>query len=86
MRFGYKKHTITDEQGMILGLVTTKASVNEISNLEEVIRKYGLATVGTRVSGDKGTNQKKCNPIKIKNLKNQILKKAKKNKALTNGN
>jgi len=83
LRFGYKKHTITDEQGMILGLVTTKASVNEISNLEEVLESTDLPA-GTRVSGDKGyQSEKNATLLKSKNLKNQILKKAKKNKALT---
>lgn len=29
---GYKKHYVTDEEGLVLGVVTTKASVNEIGN------------------------------------------------------
>lgn len=36
-RFGYKKHYVTDEEGLVLGVLTTKASTNEISNLEEVL-------------------------------------------------
>ena len=34
--FGYKKHHVTDHQGFVLGVVTTKASANEVANLEEV--------------------------------------------------
>jgi IS5 family transposase len=34
LRYGYKKHCVTDNEGLILGVLTTKANVNEISNLE----------------------------------------------------
>ena len=34
--FGYKKHHVTDYEGFVLGVVTTKASANEVANLEEV--------------------------------------------------
>ena len=35
-RFGYKKHHVTDDEGLVLGVLTTKASTNEIANLEAV--------------------------------------------------
>ena len=41
-RFGYKKHIVTDEEGLILGVLTTQANVNEISNLEEVLNTADL--------------------------------------------
>ncbi len=36
-RYGYKKHHVTDSEGLVLGVLTTKASTNEIANLEEVL-------------------------------------------------
>ena len=41
-RFGYKKHVVTDEEGLILGVLTTPANVNEISNLEDVLNTADL--------------------------------------------
>lgn len=41
-RFGYKKHHFTDEEGLVLGVLTTKASTNEIANLEEVLDTVDL--------------------------------------------
>lgn len=81
--FGYKKHHVTDEEGLVLGVVTTKASVNEITNLEEVIDSADLPE-GIAFKADKGYQSKKNNDLlKKKKLKNHILKKAKKNKPLT---
>lgn len=81
--FGYKKHHVTDEEGLVLGVVTTKASVNEITNLEEVIDSADLPE-NIAFKADKGYQSKKNNELlKSKKLKNHILKKAKKNKPLT---
>jgi len=41
-RFGYKKHHLTDNEGLVLGVLTTKASTNEIANLEEVLNTAEL--------------------------------------------
>lgn len=81
--FGYKKHHVTDEEGLVLGVVTTKASVNEITNLEEVLDSANLPE-GIPLKADKGYQSEKNRILlKEKKLKNHILKKAKKNKALT---
>ena len=40
--FGYKKHIVTDEEGLVLGVVTTKASVNETGNLPDVLDAAAL--------------------------------------------
>ena len=81
--FGYKKHHVTDEEGLVLGVVTTKASVNEITNLEEVIDSADLPE-NIAFKADKGYQSKKNNELlKKKKLKNHILKKAKKNTPLT---
>lgn len=81
--FGYKKHHVTDEEGLVLGVVTTKASVNEIANLDEVLDAADLPE-DIPLKADKGyQSQKNTQILKSRKLKNHILKKAKKNKPLT---
>jgi IS5 family transposase len=83
LRYGYKKHYVTDNEGLVLGVVTTKASANEITNLEEVLDAADLPT-GIAVKADKGyQSEKNKQLLKDKKLKNHILKKAKKNQPLT---
>jgi IS5 family transposase len=66
-----------------LGILTTKASVNEISNLEEVLETADLPK-GITLKADKGYQSAKNNKLlKEKKIKNHILKKANKNKPLT---
>ena len=84
--FGFKKHHVTDEEGLVLGVLTTTASKNEIANLEDV-----LATVTVDLpediplKADKGYQSKKnAALLKKRKLKNHILKKALKNTPLTN--
>lgn len=82
-RYGYKKHYVTDEQGLVLGVVTTKASTNEIANLEEVLEAADLPE-NIPLKADKGYKSEKNDQLlKERKLKNHILKKAKKNKPLT---
>ena len=82
-RFGYKKHHITDNEGLVLGVVTTKASTNEVGNLEEVLNTVDLPE-DIPLKADKGYQSKKnAALLKKRKLKNQILKKAYKNKPLT---
>ena len=82
-RYGYKKHFVTDPEGLVLGVVTTKASVNEITNLEEVLNAADLPK-NISLKADKGYQSEKNSALlKEKKLKNHILKKAKKNKPLT---
>ncbi len=81
--FGYKKHYITDNKGLVLGVLTTKASTNEISNLEEVLDTVDLPNK-IALKADKGyQSAKNAELLKKRKLKNHILKKAKKNKPLT---
>lgn len=83
LRYGYKKHHVTDENGLVLGVLTTSANVNEISNLEEVLDTVELAE-GTILYGDKGYQSSKNEELlQGKKIKNTILKKAKKNKPLS---
>ena len=82
-RFGYKKHHVTDNQGLVLGVLTTKASTNEIANLEAVLDTADLPE-DIPLKADKGYQSKKnAALLKKRKLKNHILKKAYKNKPLT---
>lgn len=81
--YGYKKHHVTDEEGLVLGVLTTPANVNEISNLEEVLDTADLPE-DIPLKADKGYQSKKNEEIlKKKKLKNRILKKARRGKPLT---
>jgi len=81
--FGFKKHHVTDKEGLVLGVVTTKASVNEISNLAEVLDSANLPT-NIPVKADKGyQSEKNASILKARGLKNHILKKAKPKKTLS---
>lgn len=84
LRYGYKKHHLTDEEGMIMGVLTTPANVNEISNLEEVLDTADLPK-GIAIKADKGyQSEKNAQILQRRQLKNHIMKKAKRNKPLTN--
>lgn len=81
--YGYKKHYVTDNEGLVLGVFTTKASTNEIANLEEVLNSADLPR-DIPLKADKGyQSENNAAILKQRGLKNHILKKAKKNKPLT---
>ena len=68
---------------MVLGVLTPKASTNEIANLEEVLDSADLPE-DIPLKADKGYRSKKnAELLKKRKLKNHILKKAYKNKPLT---
>lgn len=83
--FGFKKHHVTDNEGLVLGVLTTTASKNEIANLEEVLETVNVVLPkNIPLKADKGYQSKKnVALLKKRNLKNHILKKAVKNKPLT---
>jgi IS5 family transposase len=82
-RFAYKKHHVTDNEGLVLGVLTTKASTNEIANLEQVLNTADLPK-DIPLKADKGYQSKKNSALlKKRELKNHILKKAYKNNPLT---
>lgn len=83
IHFGYKKHHVTDQEGVIMGVLTTTASTNEITNLDQVLETADLPE-GISVMADKGYQSgKNTRVLKKRKLKNHILKKAKRNKPLT---
>lgn len=83
--FGFKKHHVTDNEGMVLGVLTTTASRNEIANLEEVLDTINIdLPKDIPLKADKGYQSKKnVTILKQREMKNHILKKAEKNKPLT---
>lgn len=82
LRYGYKKHIVTEKEGLIVGLTTTAANVNEIANLEDVLKDVELPK-DCVLYGDKGYKSAKNDELlKTKEIKNRILKKAKKGKPL----
>lgn len=83
LRYGYKKHYVTDPEGMVIGIHTTAANVHEITNLETVLDTAALPT-GIAVNADKGYQSQKNKQLLIdKKLKNHILKKATKGAPLS---
>ncbi len=53
LEFGYKRHTVTNEDGLVLAEVTTSANESDITHLEAPLDKVDLAP-GTPVYADKG--------------------------------
>ncbi len=83
LHFGYKQHTGTDENGLVLGIVTTPANESDIKHLQDVIDKINPSK-GTWVKADKGYKSEENDKYLTKNkLRNHIMKKAQKNKKLT---
>jgi len=84
LRFGYKQHTATDENGLVLGVITTSANESDITHLEDVLNLVN-PNEGTWVKADKGYKSSyNDDVISSKKLKNHIMRKALKNKPLTN--
>ena len=83
LRYGFKQHTATDEQGLVLGLVTTSANESDIKHLEDVLLVVN-PTKGTWVKADKGYRSKENSDVLSKlKLKNHIMHKASKCKELS---
>lgn len=81
--YGYKQHTVTNQEGFILGIHTTPANESDIRNLESALNTIAI-TEGTPVYADKGyKSEENDSLITSKKLKNKIMLKAVKNKPLT---
>jgi IS5 family transposase len=82
LRYGYKKHIATDEQGLVTAVVTTAANESDVVHLQDVIAKTTLEK-GSRVRADKGySSNANRKYLKDKGLKDGIMHKAIKNKPL----
>ena len=83
LRYGYKKHVVTDEQGLVKAIITTAANESDIVHLADVVTKAKLKK-GSRVRADKGYSSKSNRDyLKDHQLKDGIMHKAARNKALT---
>jgi len=81
--YGYKKHAVTDNEGLVLHVVTTAANVNEIANLDEVLKEVKLPE-NIPFFADKGyASQTNRDLLKEKKFKDRIQKKAVRGRALT---
>jgi IS5 family transposase len=82
LRYGYKKHVCTDDEGMILHVVTTAANESDIVHLLDTIEGAHLKE-GARVKADKGyASQRNREGLKAKKLKSGIMYKTTKGKTL----
>lgn len=83
LHYGYKQHTVSNQEGFVLGIHTTAANESDIKNLESALNTVKLKP-RTPVYADKGyASQENDNVLIAKKLKNRILYKAVKNKPLT---
>lgn len=81
-RYGYKKHHLTDPEGMVRKVKTTSANVHETNTLGDLVDGVELDK-GAWVGADKGYASKaNSKMLKERNLKDRILKKAKRGKPL----
>ena len=81
--YGFKKHIGTDENGLVLSVITTAANQHDSIPFESLINKAELPEK-TNVYADKAYKSKKHDEmIKEKKLKNRVHHKATKNNPLT---
>lgn len=79
-KFGYKKHVLTDKEGLILSIVTSSANVNDTRMLGELLKKTELEA-GTQIFADKGySSASNRRLIEAKKCKSRIMHKKPKNK------
>ncbi len=83
MHYGYKKHVATDDNGLVVALITTAANEHDSKCFEDLIEKSNLAPQ-SRLYADKAYKTKKNDEIlKVKKIKNGIHYKAVRGKRLT---
>jgi IS5 family transposase len=81
--YGYKKHTVTDREGLVLAIETTPANESDIKHLETPLRKANLRE-RTPVQADKGYKSDKNDRIlSSMRLRNRVMHKAARNRPLT---
>jgi transposase, IS5 family len=81
--YGYKQHTVTNQEGFVLGIHTTSANQSDVKNFKSTLDKVVLKP-RTPVFADKGyVSEENNTALKDRKLKNRILIKAIKNKPLT---
>ena len=84
LRFGFKKHIATDDQGLVISVTTTSANVHDSKEFKPLIDKAKVGN-GTRVFADKAYKSEAHDIyLKEKEIKNGIHFKAVRGKKLTN--
>ena len=82
-RYGFKKHIITDDEGLVIGVKTTKASVHDSQVFEELVGDANLPP-SCEVQADKAYKSKRHdNYLNKHKLKNGTQHRAYRNKPLT---
>ncbi len=83
LQYGYKKHLATDDQGLVVAVITTPANESDMAHLEDVVSKAGLAK-RARVKADKGySSERNRSFLKQSGLRDGILHKAVRDKPLS---
>ena len=83
LHYGYKQHTATNEEGLVLAVITTAANESDTKHVEDVLDKIDTENYKS-IKADKGyKSENNDKVVKEKKLRNHILHKAKKNKKLT---
>ena len=81
--FGYKQHTLVDDNGLVMVVETTAANQHDSQPMLKLLDKAAIKP-GSRVYGDKAyCSQKHREALKSRGIKNGIQDKAVKNKPLT---
>jgi len=81
--FGYKQHTLVDDHGLVMAVVSTAANQHDSQPMLELLDKVAIKP-GTRLHADKAyCSQKHREALKTRGFKNGIQDKAVKNKPLT---
>lgn len=83
IRYGYKKHVATNDDGLVKAIITTAANESDMLHLIDVVTK-AKTKKGQRVRADKGYSSKKNRAfLKDQKIKDGIMHKAVKNNPLT---
>lgn len=81
--FGYKRHTVVNQDGLVIAEETTTDNESDIKHLATPIEKAGLKQ-GTPVMADKGYDSSENRKVlSCMKLKSRIMHKAQKNRKLT---
>ena len=85
LKFGYKKHLLTDEDGLVNAVHTTPANTHDSKGLKPLLKKSGKKPYENGILGDKAykvpDNESFLKEVKIKS---RLMHKAVRNKPLTN--
>ena len=80
--FGYKQHTVVDDNGLLLAIETTSANCHDSKPLLDLLDKTNIQP-STRIHADKAySSQKHRDTLKSRSFKNGIQDKATKNNPL----